>query len=203
VGDVNKDGFDDFVICGTDVKNWAGACYLLYGGNNLHSMAMVGITGTTTNQQLGTAVAGVGDINKDGYADILISCLDRKNVFLLHGGPALTNVDTTPVSFPGVIFRNPTTTSDFFGWSVSHAGDFNGDGIDDLMISSVSFSTSGQIYVVFGSSSLPTSINLNTMTSSTGVRYFTGKGDQGGNSVSGGVDFNRDEFTDYYWSTLY
>jgi hypothetical protein len=213
VGDVNKDTFDDFVICAryfdstlTDV----GACYLIYGGTSLQSKTMtslgsggIRITGTIANQKLGQAVAGVGDINKDGYVDILISCGDLKNVYLLYGGPSLTNVDTTPGSFHGVIFPNPTATFDVFGASVSGAGDFNGDGYDDLMISSYSMVTNCQIYIVFGSSSLPASFNLNSMTSSTGVRYFTGKNDGGGYSVSGGVDVNRDGFDDVIIGALY
>jgi hypothetical protein len=86
------------------------------------------ITGTAVNQTLGSCLAGVGDINKDGYVDILISGGDKKNVYLLYGGPSLTNVDATPGSFPGVIFPNPGSTIIQFGWSVSGAGDFNGDG---------------------------------------------------------------------------
>jgi hypothetical protein len=165
VGDVNKDTFEDFVICARNFDttlNDVGACCLIYGGNNLQSMAMsslgdggIRITGTIASQGLGYAVAGVVDINKDGYADILISCIDKKNVYLLYGGPSLTNVETTPGSFPGVIFPNPTTTSDNYGWSVSRAGDFNGDGIDDLMMSSFGTTRNSQIYVVFGGSTLP------------------------------------------------
>jgi hypothetical protein len=202
VGDVNKDTFDDFVICDykfDTAKTDVGACYVVYGGNNLQSMAMTNlgsggfrITGTVASQSLGNVATGVGDINKDGYADILMSCLDRKNVYLLYGGPSLTNVDTTSASFPGVIFPNPTTTADKFGVSVSRAG----DGYADLMIGSTSTTRTCQIYVVFGGSSLSASFNLNTMTSSTGVRYFTAKSANGGYSVSGGVDFNRDGYED-------
>jgi hypothetical protein len=206
VGDVNKDTFDDFVICATGFDTTltdVGACFIIYGGSNLHSMALtslgsggIRITGKTANQKLGTAITGVGDINKDGYADILIGCGDRKNVYLLYGGPSLTNVDTTSGSFPGVIFPNPITLDDSFGAAVSRAGDFNGDGYDDLVIASVGNTRTSVIYVVFGGSSSPASFDLNTMTSSAGVRYFTKRADNGGWSVSGGVDINSDGFTD-------
>jgi hypothetical protein len=90
VGDVNKDGFDDFVICASTSRSYAtfqvqqaGVCYLLYGGNSLHSMSMSpdlgntisgGITITSSNPfgMLGAMVVAAGDINKDGYADFLI-----------------------------------------------------------------------------------------------------------------------------------
>jgi hypothetical protein len=137
VGDVNKDTFDDFVICAklfsaTTVAG-VGACYVIYGGNNtIHLYDQFrkwwDSNCTTASQTLGSCLAGVGDINKDGYADILISGGDKKNVYLLYGGPSLTNVDATPGSFPGVIFPNPGSTIIQFGWSVSGAGDFNGDG---------------------------------------------------------------------------
>jgi hypothetical protein len=168
VGDVNKDTFDDFVICAAGFSTTeigVGACYVIYGGNNLQSKAManlgsggIRITGTTEVQFLGTAVAGVGDINKDGYADILISCGDSSNVYLLYGGPSLTSVDTTPGSFPGAIFPNPMEES--FGYSLSRAGH------DDLMISSVNTATNCKIYVVFGRSSFPATFDVSTMTSS-------------------------------------
>jgi hypothetical protein len=206
VGDVNKDTFDDFVICAkfvfTPLSN-VGDSYVIYGGNNLQSIAMgslgsggIRISGHAGNQILGQAVAAAGDINKDGYADIRISSNNRKNAYLLYGGPSLTNVDTTAASFPGVIFPNPTGTSDVLGAAISRAGDFNGDGYEHLMISSTSIDRSCQVYVIFGGSSLPASCDVSTMTSSTGVHYFTNKGDNGGYSVSGGVDFNRDGFAD-------
>jgi hypothetical protein len=206
VGDVNQDGKDDFVICSKTfsvVISDAGCCYLIYGGSNLQSTDMntLGsagrkIRGATANQQFGSAVSGVGDFNKDGYTDFLVSNGDKKNVFLFYGGSSLSNCYTVSGGFSGVIFPNPTTTADDFGYSISRAGDFNHDGFDDLIISSLSTTTNCQVYVVFGNSSFPASFDLNTLTSSTGVRYCTNAGDLGGASVYGGVDYNLDGFDD-------
>jgi hypothetical protein len=140
------------------------------------------------------AVAAAGDINNDGFADIVISSSNSNiKVYLIYGGASLTSFKTSD-SFSGVVFPNPNGA--IFGASLAGAGDFNGDKIDDLVIASISHSSICTIFVVFGGPSLPTTFNLNTLTASTGDRYFTGKDDLGGSSVSGGVDINFDGMDD-------
>jgi hypothetical protein len=211
-GDVNRDGFDDFVICGYTTTaggfSSAGACYLIYGGNNLQSISMsslgsagIKIYGSTGDQRLGNGVSGVGDINKDGYADFSINCGDFNNVFLVYGGASLLSFTTTPGSFSGVTFPSPTGPYDGFGRSISAAGDFNGDGTDDLVILKFGGIVKCAVYVIYGGSSLPASLNVNAMSSTVGVRYFPDP--ENAFSVSGGVDFNRDGFDDIIIGTPY
>jgi hypothetical protein len=209
-GDVNNDNFDDFVICapgmnvGSIVR--AGACYLIYGGNNLHSLGMsslgsggIKITGSTASQNFGTVVRGVGDMNKDGYDDLLINNGDYSNVYLIYGGGSLTSF-TTGGLFSGVIFPKPSTvgSKDYFGGALASAGDFNNDGFVDLMIGTGGYSITspGNIFVVFGGSSLPSIFDLAALTSSTGVRYFSVGSDSAGFAIAGGVDYNLDGFDD-------
>jgi hypothetical protein len=98
VGDVNKDGFGDFVICASTSAfngvNQAGICYLMYGGNSLQSMSMAtplgsgGITISSPNVQgkVGAMVTAAGDINKDGYADFLICNGANSRTYFIYGG---------------------------------------------------------------------------------------------------------------------
>jgi hypothetical protein len=81
--------------------------------------------------------------------------------------------------------------------SISRAGDFNGDGFDDFVVAGVSALGSSTINVIFGQSTAfsPPNVNLSPLPYK-GVRYFTGKADLGGWSVSGGVDLNQDGFDD-------
>jgi hypothetical protein len=212
-GDVNNDGKDDFVICAkastVNAVSKAGACYLIYGKSNLAPIAMsnlgsagIQIYGSVANQNLGWRVSGVGDINKDNYADVLISSGNFNKVFLVYGGASMTSF-TTADSFSGVVFPNPSNGGDNFGYSISRAGDFNHDGYDDLVICSISFSTSGTAFIVYGGPNLPNPLNVGTLTPMTGVRYFTSSGDRGGQSVSGGVDFNLDGFDDIIIGATY
>jgi hypothetical protein len=117
VGDTNKDGFDDFVICAysQDLGSLinAGACYLIYGATNLQSISMrdlgsggIRIYGTESNQNFGHVVAAAGDINGDGYADFFIQNGNREYVFLIYGGASLPSSFSTTVDifFPGSDF---------------------------------------------------------------------------------------------------
>lgn len=75
-GDVNGDGFDDFIIggflndgAGTD----AGRAYLYYGGINVNTQPDVVFSGHSTNEYFGAAVSTAGDVNGDGYSDVTVS----------------------------------------------------------------------------------------------------------------------------------
>ena len=161
-GDINGDGFDD-VIIGADRANTLfttdrGAVYVIYGGNGLAGTIVdlssttdaVGPAGETrifgrvANSWLGASVAS-GDINNDGFDDIVMSAtgitgvgdnFQVGEVYVLYGGTTLpatvVDLNRPPGSFGDTRI---TGTEEFvaLGFSVASA-DVNGDGFDDLIL---------------------------------------------------------------------
>ena len=205
-GDVNKDGYDDFLI-GADMNSQSGyhsgKSYLIFGKRNgwsrnisLHQIN-VSFLGSNVNDQSGDRLAGGGDVNRDGYADILIGAWTKTNytgcVYLIFGkskGWAKdVNLSTADSSFCGENILNA------FGQSFSNNGDINGDGYDDIIIGAfMNSSNMGQSYLFFGKSNNWTK-NMNLSQADT---TFIGEhaNDYSGVSVSNSGDYNGDGHED-------
>ncbi|HEY1486022.1 MAG TPA: FG-GAP repeat protein [Micromonosporaceae bacterium] len=161
--DFNGDGFADIAagapyrtVAGVDS---AGAVRVVYGGPtglatsgtdqyfDQNSSNVVGAP--TENDNFGWDLA-TGNFNGDCYADLAIATPGENDVTILYGSAAgLTTTD------PGHIAGNQSKSS--FGWIVT-AGDFNGDGIDDLAVgapfaSDAGKSESGEVGIAYGSAS--------------------------------------------------
>jgi len=141
-GDVNGDGVPDIVVSATSLK---GSVYL-YSGADLGTnpiVPMTTISGEINTLLFGEQVAMAGDVDADGYADIIVSmptypdALTAKGAVYFFSGKNL--FDTTPVSktasdADAVIFGREV--KDFrFGNAISGGFDVNGDGYDDVIIS--------------------------------------------------------------------
>jgi hypothetical protein len=126
-GDVNADGYDDFIIGANRYDNASlvncGAAFVFSGvnGNMLHSFY-----GTTTGAEFGSSVAGVGDVDGDNFADVLVGAPLSGNTgrAYLYSGQTGVRLFT----FDG------TSQVDEFGWSVAAAGDVDGDTVPDVII---------------------------------------------------------------------
>jgi hypothetical protein len=93
------------------------------------------------------SVAGAGDINGDGYGDVLAASVSVGLAYVYLGGssglsasPAATLMDPTPTS----------TVSDDFGVVVTGVGDVNGDGLADVTVSVPAATTGGRVYLYLG-----------------------------------------------------
>jgi hypothetical protein len=193
-GDVNGDGFDDVIVGAiyndTAAKD-AGKAYVYLGGPVVSTTPFVTMTGMATNDQFGVSVAGAGDVNGDGYADVIVGArLNSLNgnaagaAFLYFGGPAMSGN-------PDVVLLGEAN-DDWFGNSVSGAGDVNHDGYADVIVGAPyndrGGSAAGAAYLFFGGARMDNHADV--------VLVGEMHDDQFGWSVSGAGDMNGDGYAD-------
>lgn len=160
-GDINGDGYDDVII--GDGQCSPGAVYIHYGSaTGISTDADRTITGSDPNARFGSSVSNAGDINADGFSDIIIGARndeDTGKAFVYYGS------DSGPVESTMQVFQSDQI-NDQFGADVSSAGDVNNDGFSDVMIGAPNYSNGesgeGRVLVYYGSANLtpPVIINL-------------------------------------------
>ncbi|MEO8446520.1 MAG: FG-GAP-like repeat-containing protein [bacterium] len=184
-GDVNGDGYSDIIIGADAYSSHTGRAYIFYGGVNLNTVADVTFTGEAVNNQFGFPASTAGDVNGDGYSDIIVGALGYSSttgrVYIYFGGTLMNNV--ADVIITGEAANN------YFGVSVSTAGDVNGDGYSDVIVGAHgNLTNTGKAYIYFGGSSMNNIADL-TMTGEAVNNYY-------GISVSDAGDLNGDSFSD-------
>ncbi|WP_161597046.1 FG-GAP-like repeat-containing protein [Dyadobacter flavalbus] len=203
-GDVNGDGYGDIIIgaprfdsnVNQDVDE--GAAFVFYGsagfGVNVQETPDITIQSNQNQAYMGNSVASAGDVNGDGFSDLIIGAYlydngsnDEGAAFIYHGSAAGTSLQATAK-------REGDQANAQTGSSVANAGDVNGDGYSDVIVGAPLYENAGlvnagAIFVYQGSA-----------TGIGSVPAFTLKGDQAyallGNSVSGAGDVNGDGYGD-------
>jgi hypothetical protein len=143
VGDVNRDGFDDLLVGEydrSDIARWAGAVYLYLGHSTGPSPAPDWqYLGTTQDAMVGNQLSPAGDVNGDGYADVIVAATqdggiyngEPGTVYVFHGSPAGLS------SVPDWTATGIQSQEEYS--QVSTAGDVNGDGYSDVIIGAPSY----------------------------------------------------------------
>ncbi len=203
-GDVNGDGFADMIIGAPYESGSRGMVYLIFGNRSMQldtpiSVANVTFRGISLNDQAGYSIAGAGDVNGDGYADILIGAYNAHegngSAYLIYGDKELAPnqiLNNANVTFEA---ETPIGSGSYVGDAVAGVGDINRDGFDDVLISAPNANSfRGKAYIIFGSPSLSGSINLVDADGS-----FIGEfdNDMAGYGVAGIGDVNNDGFMDF------
>ncbi len=189
-GDVNGDGFAD-VIVGAPYADSSGVmtgrAYVYFGGRTLDTVPDVILQGEGGNDRFGISVAGAGDVNGDGFADVIVGADQNSatdpvagRAYIYFGGPSMD-------SRPDVVLdgKGPYRS---FGRSVGPAGDVNADGFDDVIVGAVGMDANGLAYVYYGSPGMD-AVPDNVLTGTASPESF-------GCAVGTAGDTNRDGFDD-------
>lgn len=142
------------------------------------------------------SASSLGDINGDGRRDFIIGVPYSSLCYVMLGGER----GYQNMSLGSIV--HGASAEDLTGWSVSNAGDMNGDGWDDIAIgapraANKAGAVSGAVYLIYGSTSMSRDIYLSNLTASQGFAvYGAAEYDSFGLSVSGAGDFNGDGLDD-------
>lgn len=188
-GDVNADGIPDFIVGALRADpgsvGSAGSAYVFSGadGSLLHRW-----NGVSTLGYFGQSVSGAGDVNADGYADVIVG-EDKTSGGFYRAGSAYVYS-----GFDGTLLYHWGGTSDHanFGCSVSGAGDVNLDGYTDVIVGADGMAHGGvqdrgSAFVFSGADG---SILHRFDGGSNGISLL-------GSSVSDGGDANQDGIPDF------
>jgi hypothetical protein len=205
-GDVDGDGYGDLIVGapaapanGATQMGGNGRAYVFFGSPDGISTSRKPITLVSPDEMtqqrvyFGNAVSSAGDVDGDGYADVVVSQPDdltlatTGSVLVFRGGPNGTLATVASV-LSDPMYKN-------LGSSVAEAGDVNGDGYDDVIVGSVAGGISpqdGHALVFLGG---PNGLGLQPHAASlllgvpSGAEYL-------GATVAGGGDVNHDGYAD-------
>jgi hypothetical protein len=196
-GDVNGDGYNDVIVGApsyTDSHTLEGKTFVYTGSSaGLSPAAAWTYLGGQTGAALGRSVASAGDVNGDGYGDVIIGA-DYYDNGQTNEGRALVFLGT-----PGGLSTSPAWSAEgdqvgaTFGHVVACAGDLNGDGFSDVIVGAPSFDNEqtdeGRAYVYLGSPSGLSTTPIWTAEGNQASAFF-------GEAVAGAGDVNGDGYSD-------
>mgnify|MGYP001306976207 CR=1 FL=1 len=208
IGDINGDGYDDWAVGLKGAVDYGsglqtGTVHIYFGGviPESESPADIVLGGWVNVYSLGSQVAAAGDVNNDGYDDLLVRYIEHDGTFTeiwpkvspyLGGNPFDTQPDLTLSGQAGYNNYN-------FGVA-SGAGDVNGDGFDDVLIGAPTEITgpdTAHAYLFLGGEPMDKVADLLF----TGDFYPPGFPNSGAGSfaldVSGAGDMNKDGYDDF------
>jgi Divergent InlB B-repeat domain/FG-GAP repeat/FG-GAP-like repeat len=202
-GDLNGDGYDDVIVGAPTYLRDYGAVFVYYGSaSGFYVYPDWTVSGNQAGEGFGASVASAGDVNGDGYADIIVdasnyatSSLQVGRLYAYYG--SAHGLDATS-SYTEIGNYNWSVIGDqdmgLFGWSVASAGDINHDGYDDVIVGEPYYNNgskvwAGKVFVYYGSAS-------GLLTSPAWTKTGDMANETLGISVASAGNVNGDEFSD-------
>jgi hypothetical protein len=187
-GDVNGDGYSDIIVGDFSYISYTGQVRVYLGSSTGLSLTPAfTATGEALDDRFGTSVGTAGDVNGDGYADVIVGATGYGNslgrAYLYLGGAS--GLDTSPA-----LTITGEAANDQFGFTVQTAGDTNGDGYADVIIGTPNpLTVMGRAYVYLGSAN---GLQAAAAFSATGEGMYTFFGE----SVGTAGDVNGDGYAE-------
>ncbi|MEO6255025.1 MAG: FG-GAP-like repeat-containing protein [Ferruginibacter sp.] len=197
VGSVNADGFSDIIVGAIlfdNGENDEGAAFVYQGAaTGINTVAAGMVQSDQVSAFMGFSVSGAGDVNGDGYSDVIVGAINYDNVqtdegaaFVYHGTAAGIN----PIA---VAILESNQANAYAGYAVANAGDVNGDGYSDVIVGAYNYdnpeSNEGAAFIYHGSGA-----GINPVVAATIESNQTGAAL--GNAVAGAGDVNGDGYSD-------
>jgi hypothetical protein len=221
-GDFDDDGFDDLIIGAPSADpngNFSGSSYVVFGqasgwGATFALSSLDGnngfkINGEQAYDQCGIAVSSAGDVNGDGFDDLIAGALGEplgaslgaSHVIFGKASGFTATLELSALDGTNGFQILGKAVGDRSGCSVFSAGDFNGDGLADLIVGAYGADTigsySGASYVVFGKAHFDATFKVSKLDGNKGFKIKgEAAGDRSGWSVASAGDFNGDGFDD-------
>jgi len=205
-GDVNGDGYSDVIVGAPDYDNGElneGRAYTYLGSSaGVNTTAAWTAESDQIEASYAQSVADAGDVNDDGYGDVIVGCPDFDNGNTNEGKAEIFYGSSTGLSTSADWSVESNQGFALFGWAVNTAGDVNADGFSDVVVGSVLYdngeNNEGAAFAYHGSASGPST-----------TADWTGDNDQSGSlfgvSVASAGDVNGDGYSDLvvgsrFWS---
>lgn len=221
-GDINGDGLADFIAGAPDQdlggnSTSAGRAYVIFGqvggissNLDLGNLGSVGfaISGRSIDYDTGHSVSAAGDINGDGFDDVIIgaphlggSSTPSGDAYVVYGSNSTDDVQLqlNPAANARFATISGVGTKADFGTSVSGGGDVNGDGLADIVVGAPNVglnSGGGGAYTFYGSQAFPGQQSANNFGTGKGFRFEGRLSDDAGYDVAIIGDINNDGFDD-------
>jgi hypothetical protein len=203
-GDVNGDGYSDVIVGANQYNNGEsdeGRAYVYLGSaSGLATTAAWTAESDQANANFGYSVSTAGDVNGDGYSDVIVGANEYNNGESDEGRAYVYLGSASGLATTATWTAESDQATAYFGYSVSTAGDVNGDGYSDVIVGAYQYdngrSNEGRAYVYLGSASGLAITAAWTAESNQVNAVF-------GNSVSTAGDVNGDGYSDVIVGALF